>query len=47
MLGTAAELDDPAGVVKALRRWLQLDPEGLLALPDPLRTYQITLALHC
>ncbi len=45
MLGTArAELDDPAGVVKALRRWLQLDPEGLLALPDPLRTYQITLA---
>jgi tetratricopeptide (TPR) repeat protein len=45
MLGTArAELHDPAGVVMALRRWLQLDPEGRLALPDPLRTYQLILA---
>jgi hypothetical protein len=45
MLGTVrAELDDPAGVVKALRRWLQLDPEGRSALPDPLQTYQMTLA---
>ena len=45
MLGTArAELDDPAGVVTALRRWLEFDPEGRLALPDPLRSYQLTLA---
>ena len=45
MLGTArAELDDPAGVVTALRRWLELDPEGRLALPDTLRSYQLTLA---
>ncbi len=29
MLGLArAELEDPAGVAAALRRWLQLDPEG-------------------
>ncbi len=37
MLGLAhAELDDPAGEARALGRWLALDPEGRLALPDPL-----------
>jgi tetratricopeptide (TPR) repeat protein len=35
------ELEDPAGVAEALRRWLELDPEGKSASPDPLRTYQM------
>ncbi len=39
-----AELEDPAGVANALGRWLELDPQGLSAAPDPPRTYQILLA---
>ena len=45
MLGIArAELDDPAGVATALRQWLQLDPEGHAAAPDPVRPLQVLLA---
>jgi tetratricopeptide (TPR) repeat protein len=45
MLGNARlELEDPRGVAEALRRWLELDPEGRAALPDPVRTYQMLLA---
>lgn len=39
-----AELEDPAGVAHALDRWLELDPKGLSAAPDPVRTYQMLLA---
>jgi tetratricopeptide (TPR) repeat protein len=45
MLGNARlELEDPRGVAEALERWLDLDPEGQSALPDPRRTYEILLA---
>jgi tetratricopeptide (TPR) repeat protein len=45
MLGHArVELDDPAGVADALEKWLQLDPEGRMAAPDPLRPLQVLLA---
>ena len=45
MLGLArAELDDPAGEAEGLRRWLELDPQGRLALPDPVRPLQRQLA---
>lgn len=45
MLGNARlELEDPAGVAEAFRRWLELDPQGKTASPDPLRTYQMLFA---
>lgn len=39
-----AELEDPTGVAQALGRWLELDPTGSAAAPDPPRTYQMMLA---
>ena len=45
MLGLSrAELENPVGVVAALKRWLQLDPEGKAAAPDPVRPIQMLLA---
>ena len=45
MLGLSrAELENPVGVVAALKRWLQLDPEGKTAAPDPVRPIQMLLA---
>ncbi len=45
LLGLArAELDDPAGEAQALSRWLELDPDGRLALPDPAQPLRRQLA---
>ena len=45
LLGLArAELDDPAGEAQALSRWLELDPDGRLALPDPVQPLRRQLA---
>src|SRR6185437_5307065 len=45
LLGTArAELHDPAGSVQALRRFFQLDPEGRIAAPGPVRPFRLLLA---
>jgi len=45
ILGTArAELRDPAGAVQALRRFFQLDPEGGVAAPRPVRPFRLLLA---
>ena len=45
ILGTArAELYDPAGAVRALRRFFELDPEGLTAAPSPVRPFRLLLA---
>jgi tetratricopeptide (TPR) repeat protein len=41
MLGTArAEIQDPTGAAKALRRWLELDPHGLAAAPHPVASFR-------
>ncbi len=45
ILGAArAELNDPAGSVQALRRFFQLDPEGVAAAPGPVRPFRLLLA---
>ncbi len=45
VLGTArAELHDPAGAVVALRRFFELDPEGAVAAPSPVRPFRLLLA---
>jgi tetratricopeptide (TPR) repeat protein len=44
VLGTVrAELEDPAGAAEALRRWLQLDPEGRSAAPNAVRPFRALL----
>jgi tetratricopeptide (TPR) repeat protein len=41
MLGTArAEIQDPDGAAKALRRWLELDPEGRAASPHLVASFR-------
>ena len=45
MLGTArAEVHDPAGAARALRRWWQLDPQGKAAAPHPVAALRKLLA---
>jgi lipopolysaccharide biosynthesis regulator YciM len=45
MLGTIrSETQDPAGAALALRRWLQLDPEGRAVAPYPIAPLQNRLA---
>ena len=45
ILGTArAELHDPAGAAQALRRFFELDPEGTVAAPSPVRPFRLLLA---
>jgi tetratricopeptide (TPR) repeat protein len=45
ILGTArAELHDPSGSVQALRRWLELDPQGRAAAPRPVLPFRLLLA---
>jgi tetratricopeptide (TPR) repeat protein len=45
ILGTArAELHDPAAAAQALRRFFELDPEGAVAAPSPVRPFRLLLA---
>jgi hypothetical protein len=45
LLGTArAELHDPAGAAQALNRFFELDPEGAVAAPSPVRPFRLLLA---
>jgi tetratricopeptide (TPR) repeat protein len=45
MLGTArSEVHDPAGAAAALRRWMQLDPQGGAAAPYPVASLRKLLA---